>query len=586
MEVILAGMNLDMETLREMRRLLTDLRRQAGESALEKTAALLAAVDEFTASDNLTPETLSAAYARISRDPRPVNELRRVARAEVDRARKSNETIIFGLGHASVAEHAVFNLDILGVSRLALEFIEHFRLCSYTEKSQRYITLDGDFVTPVEVLGTVVEEEFRAMVERQNRTYFRFYERLQTYFFDSDPEMAGQKAGRRTLDGWAKEDARYCLCLATEAQLGMTANARNLERIIQKAAAHPLGEVKEFGARLYRELRDIVPSLIKHTAPEPYHLAGLPAFREGVRRACATRVDGREFPASLISDIGPTGRRMDALEGGTGGAPAAGSTPEKDRDRLELQAPAADRSLDYRWEETFGSGRGRQDGVEVTGQAGDAGSEAARCHTGGMTPAETAAETTETGMPSCRLVSADADAEARIFAAVAHEAGRDSFDRCLAWARRLSVGEKDALLGELRAHLRAYHGLPRAFEYATVTFECVMSASCYAQFKRHRMGTMTVQEYDPALGVTVPPSIQAVGLAGELRDLAAASAAVAARLAALSPPAAPYILTNAHRRRVLFQVNFRELVHFMRLRRDAHAQWDIRHLAAAMAAAL
>jgi thymidylate synthase ThyX len=100
------------------------------------------------------------------------------------------------------------------------------------------------------------------------------------------------------------------------------------------------------------------------------------------------------------------------------------------------------------------------------------------------------------------------------------------------------------------------------------------------------MGTMTVQEYDPALGITVPSSIQAVGLAGELREIAAASAEVAVRLAELSPPAAPYILTNAHRRRVVFQANFRELVHFMRLRRDAHAQWDIRHLADAMAAAL
>ena len=36
--------------------------------------------------------------------------------------------------------------DILGCSRLAIEALEWHRLCSYTEKSQRYITLDGDFV--------------------------------------------------------------------------------------------------------------------------------------------------------------------------------------------------------------------------------------------------------------------------------------------------------------------------------------------------------------------------------------------------------------------------------------------------------
>ena len=96
-------------------------------------------IDELKAQasprDDVTPETLSAAYARISRDPRSVDELRAVARAEVGKARRSNRNIIFKMGHHSVAEHAVFNFDAIGVSRLAIEEIEKFRLCSYTEKS-------------------------------------------------------------------------------------------------------------------------------------------------------------------------------------------------------------------------------------------------------------------------------------------------------------------------------------------------------------------------------------------------------------------------------------------------------------------
>ncbi len=82
---------------------------------------------------------MAAAYARISRNPRPVNELRRIARSEVEKARASNRNIVFEMGHSSIAEHAVFNLDILGVSRLLVEEIEKFRLASYTEKSQRYV---------------------------------------------------------------------------------------------------------------------------------------------------------------------------------------------------------------------------------------------------------------------------------------------------------------------------------------------------------------------------------------------------------------------------------------------------------------
>ena len=92
-EVILAGYNLDVELMNALRR---------GEAV------------------PATPETVSAAYARISRDERPVTELRRIARGEVEKARQSNQRIVFQMGHHSVAEHAVFNFDVLGVSRLAI----------------------------------------------------------------------------------------------------------------------------------------------------------------------------------------------------------------------------------------------------------------------------------------------------------------------------------------------------------------------------------------------------------------------------------------------------------------------------------
>ncbi|MBD3163357.1 MAG: hypothetical protein GF346_12830, partial [Candidatus Eisenbacteria bacterium] len=138
MKVRLAGHNLDYDLLQEIRAVLREVAAlPAGRSA--EVEAVRRRADALLEKDNWTPETLSAAYARISRDPRPVDELRAVAREEVDAARRSNQRIIFGLGHASVAEHAVFNLDILGVSRLAIEEVERMRLCSYTEKSQRYI---------------------------------------------------------------------------------------------------------------------------------------------------------------------------------------------------------------------------------------------------------------------------------------------------------------------------------------------------------------------------------------------------------------------------------------------------------------
>ena len=59
---------------------------------LVKAAPTLEALEELKKNsskrEDVTPETLSAAYARISRDPRPINELRKAAREEVEKALK------------------------------------------------------------------------------------------------------------------------------------------------------------------------------------------------------------------------------------------------------------------------------------------------------------------------------------------------------------------------------------------------------------------------------------------------------------------------------------------------------------------
>lgn len=219
MKVILAGYNLDAEVIQGLKR---------GE----------------TQRDDITPEVLSASYARISRDPRPVHELRAEARSEVGKARKSNSAIIFKMGHHSVAEHAVFNFDILDISRLALEELEKFRLCSYTEKSQRYQKLEDSFVIPEEI--GELRDLFVRTIEQQNAFY---------------QEMVSKNI--------EPEDARYITPLATKAQLGMTLNARNLEHLFRRFASSPLREVQELGKELFDKVKDIAPSIILFTDANP-----------------------------------------------------------------------------------------------------------------------------------------------------------------------------------------------------------------------------------------------------------------------------------------------------------------------------
>lgn len=153
MKILLAGYNIDYETIQDIEDALPEL-------------------------EELTPETIAAAYARISRNPRPVHELRALARAEVEKARQSNRHIVFDMGHSSIAEHAVLNIDVIGVSRLLVEEIEKFRLCSFTEKSQRYVLLQDDYVLPREIQEAGLEALFTRMIREQNRFYHELYGRL------------------------------------------------------------------------------------------------------------------------------------------------------------------------------------------------------------------------------------------------------------------------------------------------------------------------------------------------------------------------------------------------------------------------
>ncbi|MFO7568159.1 MAG: FAD-dependent thymidylate synthase [Smithellaceae bacterium] len=452
MKILLAGYNIDSD-------LICELKNRCGYG------------------QDLTPETISAAYARISRSPKPVDALRRDARTEVDKARKSNRNIVFDMGHSSVAEHAVFNIDVIGVSRLLVEEIEKFRLCSYTEKSQRYVLFDKDFVVPEEIREAGLTDVFTQTVAMQNDFYARLYAELRPYVFAQHKVLAADPANQSMLDGWAKEDARYAIALATETQLGMTINARNLELMLRRLFALPLAEARLYGEKLYAATRDIAPSLIRYTEATDYDRL--------------TRADLRAISEKL---------------------------PEP------KPAPPS----------------------------------------------------------AVRLISASRDADAQAAAALLFATSGLEYSQCLKQAKKMSARDLKALFKAAYKHLQPYDAVLREFENVELTFEMVMSASCFAQLKRHRTATIVTQAYDPALGVTVPPAVRAIGRQKEFRDMIKKTNHVYALMRRQSPDAAAYVLTNAHRKRVLMKLNARELYHVARLRADAHAQWDIRALAEKM----
>ncbi len=458
MRVVLAGYNVDSAVIDELKK-------------------------NSPAREDVTPETLSASYARISRDPRPVDELRAAARAEVDRARRSNQSIIFKMGHHSVAEHAVFNFDVIGVSRLAIEEIERFRLCSFTEKSQRYITLGADFVLPEEVRRAGREDLFVGTIKAQNALYHRLYERLKPFIIRKHAQAAADPKNHSVLDGWAKEDARYIVSLATEGQLGLTINARNLELLIRRFAAKGLEELRAFNREIQALAIGVAPSIILFTEPSAF--------------------DAETYP--------------------------------------DLAVAAS------MW--TVPAGRVRKNPGAAKGVV---------------------------------LAAWPPDGDAAVIAALLHTVTRLSYKECLLRAKKAGPAARKDIVRRAFERMEFYDFPLREFEHAELVFDLVISASCFAQLKRHRMSTLTWQRYDPGLGVTVPPSILEIGAEKEFRAVIDRTEETHAALEKEIGPAADYVLTNAHRRRALLKINVRELYHVSRLREDASAQWEIRRAAAEM----
>lgn len=451
MRVLLAGYNVDAEALKDCAK-----------------------------SSTLTPESIAAAYARISRSAKAVDVLRKDAREEVAQARRSNRRIIFDMGHHSIAEHAVFNVDIIGISRRAVEELEKFRLCSYTEKSQRYVTLKGDYVVPRELRGSRLIRDFNNMIKQQNEFYIQLHEKIEAYNIQASPQHARSKSGRRTLRNLAKEDARYILSMATQAQLGATINARNVELIIRRCASHHIQEMNELGTKLYRCVKRVAPSVILFCDANDYDQK--------------TYLQVRSYARTLIRK-GKKGRPTDVA-----------------------------------------------------------------------------------------LVSHTRNADQKILASLLFATTDKGYAQCMKMVASMSRKKRTELFRRACRHMELYDVALREFEFAQLTYTLIVSSACFGQLKRHRIATISCQEYDPNLGYSVPESVKMVGETRRFAEIATQTEELYHRIEKKHPGIASYILTNAHRKRVLLSVNLRELYHISRLREDSTAQWDIRDKAHKMSA--
>ena len=162
---------------------------------------------------------------------------------------------LYKSGHHSVFEHIYFTFKIEGISRACSHQLVRHRMCSFTQRSQRYCSeADFEYVTP-------------PTLERDGMNTWRYVDAL---FYSREIYSNLTKFDVK------KEDARYILPNACCTDLYLSCNLRELIHICNERLC----------TRAQWEIRDLVKEMVRVVDPA-IHFMLVPKCRSG-RIICHT----------------------------------------------------------------------------------------------------------------------------------------------------------------------------------------------------------------------------------------------------------------------------------------------------------
>ncbi|MEJ2201912.1 MAG: FAD-dependent thymidylate synthase [Desulfuromonadaceae bacterium] len=191
------------------------------------------------------PEKVVAAAARLCYSSASIGRLLE----QEDSERSALLEKILALGHYSVLEHASFTFGIEGISRACSHQLVRHRIASFSQQSQRYVSLRSP-------LAAVVPESIASrseLLKRYNGFLAQAHE-LYAEFLDA---------------GVPAEDARFLLPNATETKLVMTMNVRELLHFFNlRCCRRAQWEIRVLAIEMLRLARRAAPLFFATAGPE------------------------------------------------------------------------------------------------------------------------------------------------------------------------------------------------------------------------------------------------------------------------------------------------------------------------------
>jgi hypothetical protein len=104
-----------------------------------------------------------------------------------------------------------------------------------------------------------------------------------------------------------------------------------------------------------------------------------------------------------------------------------------------------------------------------------------------------------------QLVDVTPHGDTRLVAALIFSSRNTTYAEAHAAAAGLTPEGRMRIVAETLGRITPHDSVWREFEVIHLLYELVVSSSCFAQLKRHRMATVLAQPYDVGLGIAVRP---------------------------------------------------------------------------------
>jgi len=189
------------------------------------------------------PDLICAAAAQSCYSEKGASEL--FDTTTDDKAKKMIKKVV-GMGHLSVVEHAYFTFSVEGVSRSLTHQLVRHRVASYSQQSQRYVSMGkAKYVLPPSIAG---DPEAKGLYTRAMDDAWKVY--------------------RELANKVPKEDARYVLPNACHTNITITMNARELWHFFNlRCCRRAQWEIRMMAWKMLSEVRKVAPILFDNAGP-------------------------------------------------------------------------------------------------------------------------------------------------------------------------------------------------------------------------------------------------------------------------------------------------------------------------------